>query len=406
MFISFFCETRESAGTKRAMRKARSHCDKSFRITRAVAISLVIALTMVDECKSDESLSFTDPDDGKFDVSNFLLQHKGALPVPILITEPAVGYGLGLGLLFFSQPATDTESSTPRDGKDRIPPNVTALGGLYTQNGTWAAAAGHFHTWDDDRYRYLGAIAKVDAHLDYFGLSSQPRSYTLQGVALIQQMLMRIGNSRWYAGLRYVFFDSSSTFGSGEAPGELGVVQKDQRIGATSIVVDYDSRDNIFYPGEGSFLEVEAQAARTAFGGTQNYDIYAARGYTWQPLTHTLILGLRVDGKFSSGDIPFYAQPYVDLRGVQKGRYQDRNAMTAEVELRWDFVPRWSLLGFTGVGKAYGRWQSFSEAQNVQSVGAGVRYLIARKLGLAVGIDVAHSKDQNAFYIQVGSAWR
>ncbi|MBB5409962.1 hypothetical protein HDG34_003915 [Paraburkholderia sp. HC6.4b] len=134
--------------------------------------------------------------------------------------------------------------------------------------------------------------------------------------------------------------------------------------------------------------------------------MYAARGFTWIPLTHTLILGLRLDTKFSTGDIPFYAQPYVDLRGVQKGRYQDRNALAAEAELRWDVTPRWSLLGFSGVGKAYGRLQSFSQAQNVQSVGAGFRYLIARKLGVSIGIDVAHSKDQNAFYIQVGSAWR
>ncbi|MNJ81431.1 hypothetical protein D3C77_802380 [compost metagenome] len=64
------------------------------------------------------------------------------------------------------------------------------------------------------------------------------------------------------------------------------------------------------------------------------------------------------------------------------------------------------MLAFTGVGKAYGNWQSFSEASNVVSVGTGFRYLIAQQLGLAVGIDVAHSKDQNAFYIQVGSAWR
>ena len=146
--------------------------------------------------------------------------------------------------------------------------------------------------------------------------------------------------------------------------------------------------------------------SRTAFGGTQDYDVFPARGYTWLPLTRALILGLRLDGKFSSGDIPFYAQPYVDLRGVEKGRYQDRNAVAAEVELRWDLTPRWSMLGFTGVGKAYGRWHSFSDAQNVQSVGAGFRNLIARKLGLAVGLDVAHSRDQNAFYIQVGSAWR
>ena len=395
-----------SGSAKRLTRQRRPRRNGLFRATWVAAIFSAIVFTSVDARAGDETLSFTDPDDGQFDVSDFLLKHKGALPVPILITEPAVGYGLGLGLLFFSDPASDAGAGPPRDSKERVPPNVTALGGLYTQNGTWAAAAGHFHTWDDDRYRYIGAIAKVDAHLDYFGLSSQPRSCTLQGVALIQQMLMRIGNSRWYTGLRYIFFDSSSTFGSGEAPGELGSVQKDQRISAGSIVVDYDSRDNIFYPGEGSFLEIEAQAARTAFGGTQNYDIYAARGYTWQPLTHTLILGLRVDSRFSTGDIPFYAQPYVDLRGVQKGRYQDRNAVTAEIELRWDLVPRWSLLGFTGVGKAYGRWHSFSESKNVQSVGAGVRYLIARKLGLAVGIDVAHSKDQNAFYIQVGSAWR
>lgn len=31
--------------------------------------------------------------------------------------------------------------------------------------------------------------------------------------------------------------------------------------------------------------------------------------------------------------------------------------------------------------------------------------MIARKMGLSMGIDVAHSKGQNAFYIQVGSAW-
>lgn len=39
------------------------------------------------------------------------------------------------------------------------------------------------------------------------------------------------------------------------------------------------------------------------------------------------------------------------------------------------------------------------------AIGGGFRYLIARKLGVSIGIDVAHSRDQNAFYVQVGSAW-
>jgi len=44
---------------------------------------------------------FIDPHDNKFDASNWLLNKKGFLPVPIIITEPAVGYGAGVALLFF-----------------------------------------------------------------------------------------------------------------------------------------------------------------------------------------------------------------------------------------------------------------------------------------------------------------
>jgi len=197
--------------------------------------------------KPASSLSFFDPEDGMLDMSDFLLNHKGALPVPTIITEPAVGYGLGLGLLFFSESVAESAAKAKEAGKGPAPPNITAIGGLYTENGTWGAGAVHFHTWDGDRYRYLGAIAKVDAQLDYFGLLNQPRAYELSGVFLMQQFLVRIGDSRWYAGPRYVLFDSSATFKFGNAA-ELGSFENDQRIGQGGLVVDYDSRDNIFYP--------------------------------------------------------------------------------------------------------------------------------------------------------------
>ncbi|AQV93855.1 glyceraldehyde-3-phosphate dehydrogenase [Cupriavidus necator] len=349
-------------------------------------------------------LSFFDPEDGMLDMSDFLLNHKGALPVPVVITEPAVGYGGGLGLMFFSESMAEAAANAKSSGKGPAPPNITAVGGAYTENGTWGAGVAHFHTWDGDRYRYLGAIAKVSANLDYFGALNQARAYELRGVFLVQQLLVRIADTRWYVGPRYVYFDSTATFKFGNA-GELGSFDHNQRIGKGGLVVDYDSRDNIFYPSRGSYAELEAQFARGGLGSTQSFNMYNARGFTWLPLARTVILGLRADTKFSTGDVPFYAQPFVDLRGVQKGRYQDRNALAAEVELRWDVTPRWSLLGFTGVGKAYGRWHDFSDASTIYSIGTGFRYIIARKLGVSIGMDVAHSKGQNAFYIQVGSAW-
>lgn len=368
-------------------------------------VGVLLALACDARADDKKPITFFDPEDGMLDMSDFLLNHKGALVVPTVITEPAIGYGFGLGLAFFSESMSDAAANAKKTGKGMAPPNITVVGGAKTDNGTWGAGLAHFHTWDGDRYRYLGAIAKMDAHLDYYGKSDRPRSYELDGELLVQQLLMRIGDSHWYVGPRYVYFDSNTRF-TGQIANELNLQGHEHAIGKLGIVVDYDSRDNIFYPNRGTYAEFEMQFARDAFGSKQDFNQYNARGYTWLPIAKEWVLGLRADGRFSSGDIPFYAQPHVDLRGISQSRYQDQNAVVTEVELRWQATPRWSVLGFTGAGKAYGRWNDFSEAETATSIGAGFRYLIARKLGLSLGIDIAHSKDENAFYIQLGSAWR
>jgi hypothetical protein len=44
----------------------------------------------------------TDPKDGKFDISDWLVNHKEFLLIAEIITDPAIGFGLGLGLTFFN----------------------------------------------------------------------------------------------------------------------------------------------------------------------------------------------------------------------------------------------------------------------------------------------------------------
>nr|WP_234475329.1 BamA/TamA family outer membrane protein [Paraburkholderia aspalathi] len=344
---------------------------------------------------------FTDPEDGAFDLSNLLLTHRGVLPVPTLITEPAVGYGLGLGLLYFSLPKKSADA--PDDAK--APPNITGLGGFVTGTHSWGAGLMHFHSWDDDHIRYLGVIGKVGLHLNYYGIQNQPRAYQLDGIALVQQVLFRLGNSHWYVGPRYTFFDASTRFDA-SVPAGIREFERDQRVAKGGVVVDYDTRDNMFYPSSGTYAEFEADLARGGLGSSTNFQEQTARGYHWIPLSKSWVLGLRADTGFSQGNIPFFAQPYVSLRGVSDAKFQDNNQLTAEAEIRWNVTPRWSVLGFGGVGKAYGHLHSFSDAPTAFGFGTGFRYLIARKLGVTMGIDVAHGPGQNAFYVQVGSAWR
>jgi len=44
---------------------------------------------------------FIDPKDGKLDTSQWLAGRTGFLPIPIVVSDPAVGYGAGLALAFF-----------------------------------------------------------------------------------------------------------------------------------------------------------------------------------------------------------------------------------------------------------------------------------------------------------------
>jgi len=258
--------------------------------------------------------------------------------------------------------------------------------------------------WDEDRWRYVGAVAKASLQLDYFSVSGQAQAYQLDATALIQQLVRRVGTAGWFVGGRYTYVSTTSSFAN-QLPADVPLRELDIAIGKLGLIVDYDTRDNIFTPNKGTFFQMEGAFARGAFGSDDNFQSLYARAYHWEPMGD-FVLGVRGDARMTSGEVPFYAQPYIVLRGVPAVRYQDRNALVTEGEVRWNLDRRWALVGFAGVGKAYGRRQSWAESDTVWSGGAGFRYLLARKLNLYAGIDVARGPEDGAVYIQVGSAWR
>jgi hypothetical protein len=169
--------------------------------------------------------------------------------------------------------------------------------------------------------------------------------------------------------------------------------------------LSHDSRDNIFTPNKGLFFEMEAAFARGTFGSDANYRTVNARVYSWHPVGDW-VLGMRGDARTSGGDVPFYAEPYVTLRGVPSVRYQDKNALVGEgrragTSLR---AGRWS--GLRAWARPTDAASRGARARRSLRGGVGFRYLVARKLNLYAGIDVARGPEDSVFYITAGSAWR
>ena len=346
---------------------------------------------------------FIDPLDNQLDTSNWLLEKKGFLPVPIIITEPAVGYGGGASLVYFH------DRVGGQDGK----PSVSALVAGGTENGTWFAGGGHLGIWKDDAIRYIGGLGVGHVEMEYYGLSSRNNAdnssihFSGDFLFFVQDLQFRLGDSDFFAGASYTLFDTENTFELFANNPIVGPITPSfsSRSAGLSLILSYDSRNNMFSPKQGLASRIKATSINSLWGSDTDYWALTANAMYYKPLSETWMLGTRVDAKAVDGDVPFYAYPFIDMRGIKVMQYQGKQTLLGEFELNWQFHPRWTLVGFGGAGKAYNSGNKETNSDTIISKGAGLRYLIARKLGLQMGVDVAQGPDDTALYIQFGSAW-
>ncbi len=361
-----------------------------------------------DSVPASDKVSFTDPEDGSFDMSDFLLNHKGVLPMPIIVTEPAIGYGGGLGVMYFKR--NKNSAGQP------ISPNITGAAGLGTENKTWMGALFHFHVFGDDRVRTFSAVAKPNIHIKYYGnnndyLSANPLQLRMDSWLLVQRGVYRFGDSHWWAGMSYFYYQTHNSVDT--IPGKPLLNEIIKRLKGTSRIstlrpmVYYDNLNNIFTPTKGINAGVNYALSAQWLGADEDYSTVRTYFLGYQPISHKLFSAWRYEGNFLVGNAPLYAYPYLVMRGIPAMRYQSDNTVLAETEWRYNVYKRWSLLAFAGAGKAYESVNAFNDAQWVHNVGTGFRYEIARLLGVHTGMDFAWGNGEDfAFYIVFGTSWR
>jgi len=359
------------------------------------------------ESKEKKKLSFKDPQDGAIDLSQFLLEAHGVLPVLIPITEPAVGYGGGAALLYFHNRKKKYDSY--------VPPDVSGIAGLATENKTWGAGAFHRHIFGENRVRTMTAVFKPDLRIDYYGknnpiLRDNPVGIQLDSWVILQKAEVRLGDSKWYAGATYTYFDTEVSFDT--IPGRpiineiLKRLNTSSRISAIRPGVAYDSRNNAFTPTRGLLGEVTVNISAQWLGSSDNFSTLHTDLFSYLPVSDMLGSAWRFQGSYLLGDAPFYAYPFISLRGIPAMRYQGNNTLVAETEWTYNVYKRWSILGFTGAGNAFSDFGQFGDGDWAWNLGTGFRYKIARLLGVNMGMDFAWGNGEDfAFYIVFGTSW-
>jgi hypothetical protein len=349
-----------------------------------------------------------DEQDGKVDMSDYLASASGFFPVPIIITEPAVGFGFGAAVAYFHPPKEIDKKEHPHSG----PPSISVGFAARTENGTKLFGGAHSGVWKNDHIRYLGAVAKMDVNLTFYSDSNQQNQgqqglrFNVDGEFIYQQIQFRMKESNWWLGTNYLYINATNTFDLGGNPG--GNVPSPSfkfQQGGLSAFVEFDGRDSTFTPSKGIKGIVEFRNYDKRWGSDFNYDHVVASINHHTAFGEYSSLGLRLQGERVSGDAPFFGYPFVSLRGIPAMRYQGEDVVTAEAEYLWGFTPRWSAAIFVGAGKTTSIGVLGVEGDTVAAGGLGIRYRLARKLGLQGGIDVARGPEDTSIYLTIGSAW-
>jgi hypothetical protein len=349
---------------------------------------------------------FRDPEDGAFDISGWAATRTGFIPVLSPITEPAVGYGAALGLVLIHGGGFAGMQHAPKGvtGKP-VPPDVSVVGGALTENETWAAIAGHVGFWGGDRWRYLGGIGRLSPRLDTYTGDGTAFGFNLDGWTLLQEVRRRVAHTDLFVGARYLLVDATVRFESELLPPDLELPGRDVRESALGLVAEYDTRNNTFTPSHGEQVKAAAMFFDEAIGSDRNYQRYTLDGFLFRDPHPRLVLAGRLRTQTVRGDEPFYARPYVRLRGIPSMRYQGETAVSTDLEARWALTPRWWLVGFAGAGWTDAGDVRVLEDESVFAGGGGFRYLIARALGLQMGLDTAKGPEEWAMYVVFGSSW-
>ncbi len=127
-------------------------------------LPLIIAFILVAGVANGTSYSTAVPDipldevpDLREEKSRLKLQKGDVVVVPIPMSDPTLGTGLILGGAYF-YPQTEAQAAVQ-------PASLTGVAGMYTSNDSYAFGIGQQNYWDEDKWRFTGALGYLNFEL-------------------------------------------------------------------------------------------------------------------------------------------------------------------------------------------------------------------------------------------------
>ncbi|SNS31147.1 Surface antigen [Belliella buryatensis] len=318
--------------------------------------------------------------------------------IPAVVYSPETSLGLGARAIRIFRYKGDVDPF--------LRPSSLPITFLYTLNNQ-AIFTTELELWSNQNREYVNArLELTDFPFKFYGIGNNldasneefySTRYIYFHINYERQFLKGL-----YLGPRYEFRadDIYKKEEGGILDNNLVAGANGQRLSGLGLVLNYDTRDNIFQPKMGWNNSLSWMSFRSVFGSNFTFDQYVIDIRKYINTYKNQVLAIQSYLSFTTGHPPFQHISLIGgsdlMRGYFEGRYRDNHAIVQQLEYRLPVYRNFGLVFFGSAGQVADRFSNFGLNRTRYGAGFGFRYRLNPD-GLNIRIDIAFG-DQRAFY--------
>lgn len=326
-----------------------------------------------------------------------------AFPVAFYTPETAFGFGgLGIGTFWLNPENRDTR------------PSSVQLGLSYTTKSQFLLYMPFEFYSDKEQWRVVGEFGFYKYFYNFFGVGMDAKEVDEETYEVtfprVRFSILRELYTDFSIGVGYEFdnFSNLKIKEDGILSSSEVIGKRDGTISNIGLVAFYDTRDHIFYPTKGIYIQGNVFTSSQILGSSFSY--YKAELDTryYQKLGKRHILASNLFLGHSSKNTPFYDLYYLGskrTRGINNRRFQDNAELSLALEYRFPIAGRFGGAAFGSTGTVASDLAKVMESSYRNAAGIGLRYMINKRDGVRLRVDYAMSSEGGNFYFTIKEAF-
>ncbi len=326
--------------------------------------------------------------------------------LPIAFFAPETNWGFGAaGIATFrlkGEPATSQ-------------PSQLQIGFAYTLNKQWLLYLPFQLFKQNEEYKLYGELGYYLYTYQFYGVGNATLeedqefydvNYPRVRINFLKQVYPNL-----FAGVRYWMDD----FQIKEVEPD-GLLDTEEIVGAAGgllsglgLVLNYDTRDNIFFPRKGVFAEIVGFKNGAYLGSDFNFNKLYIDLSSYIRVKNQVV-AFNMYTELTNGTVPFNQLSLLGgpkrMRGHFEGRFRDKHFISLQTEYRFPLFFKW-LRGvvFAGVGEVSPTISDFELVNFKYHYGTGLRILVNASEQVYMRLDAGFGRDTSGFYVTIGEAF-